>query len=328
MRELLRDDGAAGLLKRFLAENRPFPWRKKGLVFDPTGTDFTHASHPCAVHWKDDVFVLAFTRRDAHQRSQIFLSYATVKDGTLAMRGEPKLALRYGESGFFDCDGAISVCFVEHKGRIYLYYVGWQNLPDTLWICDTGRAILDPNSLTLTREFDGPVLGRDKSNPLFAAATAFHVSGDLWETWYNSGIKWEKTEAGWRHYYGIHYAQSSDGVNWDCFPDQCIPFADEYEYAFGRPSVFHWEDTYFMWFAHRATRDIATYRIGFASSRDGRQWQRKDSISGIDVSMEGWDSQMICYPYVFEHRGLMYMLYNGNNYGKSGFGLAVLEDGQ
>ena len=38
-----------------------------------------------------------------------------------------------------------------------------------------------------------------------------------------------------------------------------------------------------------------------------------------------WDSEMICYPYVFEHKDDLYMLYNGNDYGKTGFGLAVLE---
>src|ERR1700693_1159234 len=199
-------------MKHSLENRTPFPWQKKGLVLAPTGADFSHASHPCAIRFKEDLFVVAFTRRDSKQRSHIFLSYATLADGTMSLMGAPKLALHYGDPGYFDCDGAISVCFVEHKGQIYLYYVGWQNLPDTLWICDTGRAVLDPHALTLSREFAGPVLGRDRSNPLFAAATAFYVEGDVWETWYNSGIKWQKTEVGWRHYYGIHYARSADGV--------------------------------------------------------------------------------------------------------------------
>jgi hypothetical protein len=185
---------------------------------------------------------------------------------------------------------------------------------------------LNPDELTLTREFSGPVLGRDKNHPLFAAATAFHVSGDRWQTWYNSGVKWERTDQGWRHYYGIHYADSDNGVDWTPYPGLCIPFADEYEYAFGRPSVHFHQGTYYMWFAHRATRLIDTYRIGFASSQDGRNWERNDAIAGIDVSPEGWDSEMICYPYVIEHCGIIYMLYNGNGYGRTGFGLAVLEE--
>jgi hypothetical protein len=34
---------------------------------------------------------------------------------------------------------------------------------------------------------------------------------------------------------------------------------------------------------------------------------------------------MIEYPFVFDHGGARYMLYNGNGYGRSGVGLAVLE---
>jgi len=304
---------------------KPFEWKKAGLVFEPSIPGFTHGSHPCATHFKDNIFVVTFTCRDANRRSHVFLSYASVEAGKMALIGEPKLALSPGPAGYFDCDGVICVCLVTHLGRTHLYYVGWQNLPDGLWICDTGRATLDLEALTLAKDFPGPVLGRDKTNPLFAAATAFHIDGDVWHTWYNSGVKWERREYGWHHHYGIHHAQSRDGINWVCDPGMCIPFADEYEYAFGRPSVFYSEGIYAMWFAHRATKEIDTYRIGFASSADGLKWERNDSMSGIDVSRSGWDSQMICYPYVFEHRDQMYMLYNGNNYGATGFGLAVME---
>ncbi len=34
---------------------------------------------------------------------------------------------------------------------------------------------------------------------------------------------------------------------------------------------------------------------------------------------------MIEFPRVFDHGGRRFMLYNGNGYGKTGFGLAVLE---
>lgn len=307
-----------------LQTQTPFPWRKQGLIFTPGIGGFTHGSHPCAVHYRDDVFVVAFTCRDANQRSHIFLSYATLSGGRMELTGDPQISLAPGAPGSFDCDGTISVCIVSHQGRCFLYYVGWQNLPDGLWMCDTGRARLDLDNLSLQKEFPGPVLGRDKTNPLFAAATAFHITDDVWHTWYNSGIEWVRTEQGWRHYYGIHHAQSDDGIDWKCDPGLCLPFADEYEYAFGRPSVYFREGVYLMWFAHRATKDIPTYRIGFASSRDGLKWDRNDSLAGIDVSADGWDSEMICYPYVFEHKGRLYMLYNGNGYGRTGFGLAML----
>lgn len=308
-----------------LERTTPYDWKKMGLICTASES-YTHASHPCAIHYHDDIFIIAYTQRDSQQRSQIFLSYARVADGRVTLIGVPKLALTHGEKGHFDCDGSISGCFIKHKNDFYLYYVGWLNLPDGLWTCNTGRAILDPEKLTLRREFSGPVLGMDKTNPLFAAATAVYESNGLWQTWYNSGIQWERKNSAWNHYYGFFYAESTNGVDWKCDTKLCIPFADKYEYAFGRPSVIVQSDKYYMWFAHRGTKDIATYRIGFAKSCDGKLWIRNDDLAGIDVSSEGWDSEMICYPCVFEHNGLVYMLYNGNGYGKTGFGLAILSE--
>lgn len=81
-----------------------------------------------------------------------------------------------------------------------------------------------------------------------------------------------------------------------------------------------------MWFSSRADKTNDTYRIRYAESDDGIKWIRKDEEVGINVSDKGWDSEMICYPFVFKHNNSHYMLYNGNSYGKSGIGLAVLEE--
>jgi hypothetical protein len=78
-----------------------------------------------------------------------------------------------------------------------------------------------------------------------------------------------------------------------------------------------------MWYSYRGE----SYRIGYAESDDGVRWVRKDGEVGIDVSLDGWDSEMIEYPFVFDHGGRRYMLYNGNSYGMTGIGLAVLAEG-
>ena len=79
---------------------------------------------------------------------------------------------------------------------------------------------------------------------------------------------------------------------------------------------------YKMWFSTKGER----YRIAYAESNDGINWDRREEGAGIDVSPSGWDSEMIEYSYVFEHKGVKHMLYNGNNYGKDGIGLAVCQE--
>ena len=114
-----------------------------------------------------------------------------------------------------------------------------------------------------------------------------------------------------------------DGINWQREGLVAIDFADDQEFAISRPSVIRDNDCFRMWYSFRGQ----SYRIGYAESADGRQWKRLDTQVGIDVSTAGWDSEMIEYPFVFDHKGERYMLYNGNGYGKTGFGLAVLAHG-
>jgi hypothetical protein len=79
-----------------------------------------------------------------------------------------------------------------------------------------------------------------------------------------------------------------------------------------------------MWFSARFFG--RGYGIGYAESRDGLTWERRDDLAGISRSESGWDSEMICYPCVVNVGPNRYMFYNGNRYGSTGFGVAVLEE--
>jgi len=67
------------------------------------------------------------------------------------------------------------------------------------------------------------------------------------------------------------------------------------------------------------------YRIGYASSTNLADWTRDDTKAGIDVSESGWDAEMVSYPHVFEVDGRTHLAYLGNQVGRHGFGLAVLD---
>lgn len=82
-----------------------------------------------------------------------------------------------------------------------------------------------------------------------------------------------------------------------------------------------------MWYS-TARLPLHPYRIGYAESDDGKRWTRIDEAVGFDVSPEGFDSEMICYPHVVQHENRLYMFYNGNGFGREGIGLAVAEDSE
>ena len=145
-----------------------------------------------------------------------------------------------------------------------------------------------------------------------------------------SYTKWDLINDFAEPFYHIKYAESGDGINWDRRNIVCIDFKSSDEGGIARPCVIKENDIYKMWYSYRKFSDYRinknhSYRIGYAESADGIRWTRKDEDVGIDVSMEGWDSEMIAYPYIYEHKGKKYMFYNGNGFGKSGFGYAVLD---
>ncbi len=300
-------------------------WVKEGLIFQPPpnlGWMTTHAAVPCARILHGSLYRVYFSGRDEHNRSQA--GYFEIDLGqprdTVYVSGEPILDL--GDPGTFDDSGVMPCWTVDHHGKTYLYYIGW-NLGVTVPFCNSiGLATSEDGGENFNRYSQGPILGRDRHDPFFTGSCCILIEGVLWRMWYLSCSRWEKMDSGPKHYYHIRYAESTDGIDWDRTGAVCIDFKSSEEYAISRPSVIRDDDTYKMWYSYRGE----SYRIGYAESQDGVRWQRRDEEVGIDVSPSGWDSEMIEYPFVFDHQGERYMLYNGNGYGKTGVGLAVLSE--
>ena len=168
---------------------------------------------------------------------------------------------------------------------------------------------------------EAPFMESDEEDPVsFSYPWVIYDEG-IYKMWYGSTITWEAGNGEMLHV--IKYATSDDGEHWEKH-GVAIPYELGVAQAFSRPTVHKDEEGYHMWYSYRSGNGTP-YRIGYAFSGDGLSWENRLDEVGIDVSEEGWDSEMICYPFVFEHKGELYMLYNGNQYGKEGFGLAVQE---
>jgi predicted GH43/DUF377 family glycosyl hydrolase len=270
----------------------------------------------------DDRYRIYFASRDSKNRSQIGYFEIDMSDPNTVLRVSPRPVITPGPLGCFDDSGCNTPWIVGHDGRKYLYYTGW-NLGVTVPFHNyIGLAISDDEGETFQKVSRTPVLDRDGVDPYMTHSPCVIIEDGVWRMWYASGTAWEMQNTRPKHHYHIKYATSHDGIHWNRDGTVCIDYQDPAEYAIARPCVIKEHGIYKMWYSYRGKQ----YRIGYAESNDGLSWQRKDEEAGIDTSPSGWDSEMICYPHVFQHKGRKYMLYNGNGYGKTGIGLAVLTD--
>ena len=298
-------------------------WTKRGRIFEPArpaGWFTSHAALPVVEDRGDHVRVY-FSGRDDMRRARVgsFDVDLARPERILGVSAAPLLDI--GPLGAFDDSGVTSSCLVVHGGRQYHYYTGWSLGVTVPFYLAIGLAVREADDGVLRRVSNAPVLDRRATDPYLTASPWVRLENGRWRMWYVSGSRWEREGNRPKHYYHVRYAESADGLDWRTDGRVCIDYASADEHAISRPCVLADSDRYRMWYACRG----AAYRIGYAESADGLQWERRDGEAGLDVSASGWDSEMVGYPCVFDHRGRRYMLYNGNGFGETGIGLAILD---
>jgi hypothetical protein len=298
-------------------------WQKTRLAIPPMhglGWAETHAAVPHAESVDDKHVRVYFTARDGERRSHIAEALLEL-DGmprAVEIKREPLLAP--GTRGTFDDSGVMTSCLVRNGGFEWLYYQGWSLGVTVPFYVFVGCARRIEGEGNFERISLSPVMGRDAIDPFMCSSPWVLVENDVWRMWYVSNLGWTDGADG-RPQYRVHikYAESDDGIHWKRNGNVCVDFARADEYAISRPCVLRDPDCYRMWYSVRGS----AYRIGYAESDDGLTWRRLDEAAGINVSSEGWDSEMIEYACVFDHGGRRHMLYNGNGFGATGIGHAV-----
>jgi hypothetical protein len=298
-------------------------WRRIGRLFGSEGQYpwmASYAAMPFAERIEGDLYRVYFTSRDDRNRSHVgwIEIDMTRPDRTLRLSEAPLLGP--GMLGRFDHAGATLSWVVTDAGKRYAYYVGWSLPQDVPYHPAIGLVVGDAGRSSPWVALPGPVVERNPADPLFCTAPCVLVEEGRWQMWYVSGLSWLREDGRMIPTYRTHRATSENGVDWRCDGQVALdPQGDEF--GFSRPSVLRESDAYLMWYSVRSRS--CPYRLGFAQSRDGLAWTRDDGNAGLELSVDGWDSEMIAYPHVFKHGTDLYMLYNGNGYGKSGLGLAV-----
>ena len=315
-------------------------WQKLGKIFDPTQHKLPDdcvqfAQAPQALVF-DDFVRIYFSTRSVDKGNGKYLSHIAFVDMRKnlhdVIRVSDKTVIPLGRLGCFDEHGIFPMSVVRHGDAVYGYTCGWNRRVSVPVDTAIGLAISGDGGLTFQRIGDGPVMAASLHEPCLVGDGFVKVIGGVFHMWYIFGTGWKKFSmyAAPDRTYKIGHAVSSDGINWvkeearQIIGD--ILGADESQ---ALPTVIGIDGRYHMFFCYRQSFDFRKnrdhgYRIGHAWSDDLVNWTRDDENPLLDVTSGNWDSDMLCYPHVFECDGKVYLLYNGNEFGRYGFGLALL----
>jgi hypothetical protein len=317
-----------------------FKWNKLGQVFNPIELKSQswmkeYAQATSTVIFDSFVRIYFSSRPPRDENGQYIsrLGFIDVKRDNLfqiiKICAEPVLAL--GEKGTFDEFGTNPVSVICTGDEIRAYYAGWTRCESVPFNAAIGIAISRDGGSTFERIGKGPVLSYSPDEPFVLGSPKIRRFNDAWYLWYSAGKKWIRNESRPEPIYKIRMAKSSDGIHWKKDGRDLIDDVLEENECQASADVFFYRGQYHMFFSYRYNLNFREadkgYRIGYASSNDLLNWIRDDSVAGISKSATGWDSESVSYAHVFELDGRIYMLYQGNEMGKNGFGLALLENG-
>ena len=312
-------------------------WNKLGQVFDLTKLSTPYwmqvqAQNPFVVVM--DGFIRVYFNCRANQNNDgKNISYAGFVDldktdfhTILQISSEPILNL--GVKGSFDEFGVMSGSVINIKNSYYLYYCGWTRMLSVPYNWAIGLAISNDGGKSFIKQGIGPVIGASNTEPyLQAGCSTIMKINDIFHLWYTSGIKWIETDTKPESVYQIMHATSLDGINWDRNGLPIVQSVVENE-AQASPSIINLNGIWHMVFSYRHSVNFRNkergYRLGYAWSDDLVKWNRDDSFLNFNLSTEGWDSEMICYPHICKVDNKVYLFYCGNDFGKMGFGVAEL----
>ncbi|SEK62594.1 hypothetical protein SAMN05421666_0710 [Roseovarius nanhaiticus] len=298
-------------------------WEKLGLVYGPDGSS-SWAKHsalqPTPVALSDRIRVFCGFRDDDGVSRAGYVDVAK-DDPTTVLGVSEDPVLDVGDFGTFDQHGVVPCAVVDTEDELRMYYAGYLRGAKVRFQAFCGLAISRDCGASFSRYSQVPILDRTPAEALFRAIHSVLRENGVWRIWYGGGSEFVSGKSKTLPVYNIRYMESEDGIHFPDFGDVAVDISPG-EHRVGRPYVINQAGKYRMFFGKGS--EARAYQLAYAESDDGYSWIRKDDELGLSFSETEWDSEMMAYPAVISSSGHTYMFYNGNNYGREGFGCAKL----
>lgn len=298
----------------------PKEWERRGLVFAAPGNGLacSHAMLPTPLVLNDRIRVYVACC-DEDLRGRIFRVDLDRDDPRRVIEFGPAPVLDLGPAGAFDEHGVNPSHIVARDGRLLLYYIGWQRIsagvPYTLF---AGLALSDDGGLSFRRHGTGQILHSVPRERFFRTAPFVFPDGTDWRMLYIGGGEFLDSAAGKRlPTYSLCETSSADGYRWDAptAPSLLEPDRASGDIGWGRPVLWQENENTNLLISRRA---VTGYTLRQVRAEGGNlHWSTL-----LPGATEGWESSMTCFGATCRSGDWEYMFYNGNQYGRSGFGLA------
>jgi sucrose-6-phosphate hydrolase SacC (GH32 family) len=314
-------------------------WNKLGKIFNPQ--EFKplnllgeYAQSPQPVVF-DDYIRVFFSTRELDHKGKYLSQVAFVdfdKSFSKILFVSKAKVIELGGLGEFDEHGIFPFNVLRVNDKLYAYTTGWNRKVSVSADASIGLAISENNGLNFKKYKNGPIMTASLNEPFLVCDAFVKIINNVFHMWYIYGTKWVEVQASdskkTERIYKIAHAISDDGINWQRNSKLIISDKIGPNECQALPSVIKINGTYHMFFCYRSHEDFRddpkkSYKLGHATSNDLISWHRNDEDIHFDRIFD-WDQDMFCYPNVCESNGDIYMLYNGNNFGKCGFGVAKL----
>ena len=320
-------------------------FNNKGLILDNKfihenfhGNDF--AQGPKVLINNDFLRIYFSTRRKDKKNYFSEIRYVDLtKDLSKIINVSSKPVIVEGGLGCYYEHGIFPFQPISIDDELYGFATGWSRRESVDIDMDIGLFKSIDSGKTFQEYFSGPVISKSVNEPFLIGDACVRNYNNMYFMWYIFGTEWIKksSESKPERNYKIGFATSDDGKKWFKNGEnkklvdgvQIISNILTHE-AQAMPSVAKIGDGYLMVFCYRDVFDfrlnpINSYKIGAAYSYDLQTWERCDDLVRITDHSSEWDKNMRCYPEIFSIEDQIFLLYNGNDFGKKGIGYATMD---
>jgi hypothetical protein len=299
-------------------------FRRLGKLFGPEtflaqGIAITYTSNPVAYHLHGSLFRIYFNSRDTMNRSEVW----SVDFDLQAMQiVESSLKVQLDYRGKFPqyCQNGISLGSVfTLSNERFIGFMGWYVPHRKHWVGEIGRLRID-SEFNLELFDSSPWIGISPDDPVSLSYPAVQEVKGGSDIWYGTTRTWDAGNGEMLHTLERSHLDHYGAIT---KTQAVVPYQLGEAQAFSRPSLINAGGVTLFSYSFRGNQN--KYQIAVRTMEAIGESVEFGEPSVFSPGQIAWENEMVEYPYMVQYQGKIFMLYNGNSFGKSGIGLAEIE---